>query len=640
MSARILISLVTAVVFTAPAVQAAPLELYGRLPNLEDVSLSPDGSKIAFVRTTADVRALAVVSMADSKLLGGLKIGEVKVREVQWADDDHLLITISSTSLPPIGFIGPEREFYGLESYEISTRQTTSLPIPLKDVFMMNVLSGTPMVSHLSGDTVVFVPGVYVSGGRTLPGLFRADLRTHAEKMVRDGNDSTVDWLVNDTGEIVASQSWSDHDRHWAISGLRDGHTVELASGTADVEYPHLLGLGPRDDSLLVSSMEGGDPVWRFLSLKDGKMGEPLAERATLHTPIEDPRTHRMIGGIGGPDGLRYTFFDPQRQAQWESIVQRFPDQQVRLICATDDFTRLVVQVHGRKLGYLYVLVDLNTGKFGKLGEVYEGLGIPLEVRRIVYPASDGLRIPAFLTLPDGKPPTKLPLVVLPHGGPGEHDTSDFDWMSQGIASQGYAVLQPNFRGSNLTWSFQSAGFGQLGRKMQTDLSDGVRALVKEGIVDPARVCIMGASYGGYAALAGVTLDTGVYRCAISISGVSDLAQQLRWQNDRNNRSRRTERYWDRYTGANGPDDPVLATISPLRHVDAVTVPVLLIHGKDDTVVPYLQSEAMHAALKKANKPVEFVTLKREDHWLSRSETRLQMLEASVAFLKAHNPPN
>jgi dipeptidyl aminopeptidase/acylaminoacyl peptidase len=249
------------------------------------------------------------------------------------------------------------------------------------------------------------------------------------------------------------------------------------------------------------------------------------------------------------------------------------------------------------------------------------------------------LQIPAFLTLPDGKPPTKLPLIVLAHGGPGARDTSDFDWISQGLASQGYAVLQANFRGSNLTWSFQSAGFGQFGRKMQTDLSDGVRALVEQGIVDPARVCIMGASYGGYAALAGVTLDPGVYRCAVSIAGISDLARQLRWQTGGNNHSR-VERYWDRYLGASGPDDPVLATISPLKHVDAVTVPVLLIHGKDDTVVPYEQSDIMNDALKKANKQVEFVTLKREDHWLSHSETRLQMLQASMAFLKAHNPPD
>ncbi len=176
---------------------------------------------------------------------------------------------------------------------------------------------------------------------------------------------------------------------------------------------------------------------------------------------------------------------------------------------------------------------------------------------------------------------------------------------------------------------------------MQTDLSDGVRYLAKEGIVDPARVCIVGASYGGYAALAGAALDPGVYRCAVSVSGPSDLNRMLKWEISRNLGSHSTtDRYWDRFMGASGPDDPVLATLSPASAVAAVKVPVLLIHGRDDTVVPFEQSQVMYDGLKSANKPVELITLKQEDHWLSRSETRQQMLQAQVTFLKAHNPPD
>jgi dipeptidyl aminopeptidase/acylaminoacyl peptidase len=176
---------------------------------------------------------------------------------------------------------------------------------------------------------------------------------------------------------------------------------------------------------------------------------------------------------------------------------------------------------------------------------------------------------------------------------------------------------------------------------MQTDLSDGVRYLVKEGIADPARVCIVGASYGGYAALAGVTLDLGVYRCAVSVAGISDLRGFLKWVNQTHlSDTSIGQRYWDRFLGVKGLDDPVLERISPIKHVKAVTVPVLLIHGKDDTVVPYDQSDDMVDALKDAGKTVEFVKLKHEDHWLSRSETRLQMLQATVAFLRKYNPPD
>jgi dipeptidyl aminopeptidase/acylaminoacyl peptidase len=289
-----------------------------------------------------------------------------------------------------------------------------------------------------------------------------------------------------------------------------------------------------------------------------------------------------------------------------------------------------------------YLFVDVSAGKATALGDAYEGVTSMLEVRPLRYPAADGMKIPAYLTLPNGKAPHALPLVVLPHGGPASRDTADFDWWSQALADQGYAVLQPNYRGSDLSWGFMSAGFGEWGRKMQTDLSDGVRYLAKEGIIDPARVCIVGASYGGYAALAGATLDPGVYRCAVSIAGLGDLKRFLKWEADQAGGRKQSvaERYWNRFLGVSGPDDPKLDAISPIRQVGAVTVPMLLIHGKDDTVVPFEQSQLMYDALHRAHKEVELVALGGEDHWLSRSATRLQMLQSSVAFLRKHNPPD
>jgi dipeptidyl aminopeptidase/acylaminoacyl peptidase len=138
-----------------------------------------------------------------------------------------------------------------------------------------------------------------------------------------------------------------------------------------------------------------------------------------------------------------------------------------------------------------------------------------------------------------------------------------------------------------------------------------------------------------------VTLDPGVYRCAVSVAGLSDLRQFLRRTNNyRFTPNNLAQRYWDRFMGVTSAVDPALDAISPIAHLDAVTAPVLLIHGRDDTVVPYEQSLLMRDGMKKAGKPVDLVTLEREDHWLSRPETRLQMLEATVAFLKAHNPPD
>jgi dipeptidyl aminopeptidase/acylaminoacyl peptidase len=620
-------------------VRGAPLELYGRLPNLEDVALSPDGSRIVFVRTTADRRTITGVSLADKKPLFQLNVGETKLRGIEWGDNDHLLIFTSATRLPP-ELLGVLTEFVGLQVYDLRTRSTTILPVELPHVHMMNVVSGRLMIAHTGGHTVLFIPGIYITD-RTLPGLFRFDLQTYDEKLVREGTDATRQWLVNEAGEIVAEQDYFEHAQRWTLNALRDGHMGEVAAGTAPVEYPQMLGFGPSGDQILMSALEEGEPVWRLLSLKDGTFGPPLAERRTLTTPIEDPHSHRMIGGVIGGESPRYMFFDTDRQSQWESVARAFQGERVHLVSFSDDFRKVVLEVEGRAHGFLYVLVDLNTHQAGAIGEVYEGLGKPLEVRPVEYAAADGLRISGYLTLPDGRPATKLPLIVMPHGGPAAHDTGDFDWWAQALAAQGYAVLQPNFRGSNVTARLLAAGFGEWGRKMQTDLSDGVRYLATQGIVDPARVCLVGASYGGYAALAGATMQPDTYRCAVSVAGISDLSQWLKWVNDKQGLGRRSaERYLDRFMGVANPGDPGLTTLSPISHLDALKAPVLLIHGRDDTVVPFDQSEAMYAAMKRANKPVELVTLQREDHWLSRSDTRLQMLQATVGFLRAHNPPD
>ena len=211
--------------------------------------------------------------------------------------------------------------------------------------------------------------------------------------------------------------------------------------------------------------------------------------------------------------------------------------------------------------------------------------------------------------------------------------------MVAGAASRGYAVLQVNFRGSaGFGAQHLQAGYGQWGRKMQTDLSDGVRHLAGQGLIDPARVCIVGASYGGYAALAGATLDRGVYRCAASVAGVSDLRRMVGWS--KTNKGRTAQKYWIRFMGADDPDDPVLRELSPAEKVEGVTTPILLVHGRDDTVVPLEQSAIMQRALEKAGNPAEMVVMNGEDHWLSRGETRLRMLNAVTMFLEKNNPPS
>jgi len=625
-------------------VRPVPLEVYGRLPHLEDVALSPDGSKLAFVRTKADSRLLAIVSLADRKMVGGLKIGDEKLRSIAWADDQNLLITTSVTALP-FDLASVEREWYMLEVYNVNRRRLELLPRPVLGdaVEVMNVTSGEVMVRRVEGHTVLFVPGYYLGHRyfmRTpLRALFRCDLTTGGERLVREGSPDTQEWVVDAEGRVVAEEDYSEEDQRWSIKVLHGDRLAEVAAGRESIDFPRVLGFGPSADTLLVQSIEDGDSVWRLLSMSNGSFGPPMAERRTLDAPIEDGLTYRLIGGMHTDDEAHYVFFDATMEARWQAILKAFPGERVRYISSSADFMKIIIRVDGARDGFRYELVDLGTGKAEPIGEIYEGLTHPLESRRITYAAADGLAIPAYLTLPAGKPARNLPLIVLPHGGPAARDTADFDWWSEALASEGYAVLRPNYRGSTLDSRFLAAGFGEWGRKMQSDLSDGVRYLAKLGVVDPSRVCIVGASYGGYAALAGVTLDPGVYRCAVSVAGISDLRRMLVWTERSTVEGQLAARYWDRFWGATGPDDPVLARLSPDEHAAAVSVPVLLIHGRDDTVVPFEQSELMFEALRRAHKSVELVTLKHEDHWLSHSETRLQMLEACVAFLRKNDPP-
>jgi cephalosporin-C deacetylase-like acetyl esterase len=634
------------------AAEPRSLELYGRLPHLENVSLSPDGTRVAFVQTDGNDRLIAVSELAHNKVLNRVRGGDQKLRDLSWADDNHLLIETSVTTFPhgiATSINGTVHELFQLQVYDLKANKLFMVPKPgaFSDLKTMNFIAGEVEVRRLNDRTELFVPGLQQLGMNVATrmywkrALLRVDLVSEVGQLIAPARPGNLGWIVDPDGTVVAEETYDQGNGHWSIFVRREGRMQQALSGQGLIEIPRLLGMGPTSETLLLQQLEDHEPVWRLLFLKDGSLGPPMAERKVLERPIEDPVTHRMIGGVHFADSEGYVFFDPDHEKVWQTILHAFPGERVRFESASSDFRQVIVRVEGERDGYCFELVDLNTHHADSLGDVYEGLSHPLEVRRITYPAADGLQIPAYLTLPRNRALQSLPLIVLPHGGPAVRDTADFNWWSQALADQGYAVLQPNYRGSDLSRQFLEKGFGEWGRRMQTDLSDGVRYLANEGIIDPARVCIAGGSYGGYAALAGVTLEPAVYRCAVSVAGISDIRRQLKWVNERAfNPSNLAQRYWDRFMGLSGPSDPAADAISPIKHVDAVKVPVLLIHGRDDTVVPFEQSAAMYDALHAAHKDVSLVTLLNEDHWLSRSETRLQMLEASVAFLRAHNPPD
>jgi dipeptidyl aminopeptidase/acylaminoacyl peptidase len=618
---------------------AAPLETYGRLPSLEDVQISPDGSSFAYLKTDGDQRYLVIQPVGEKKLLAGFRLGNEKIRSIQWVDEKHMLIEASVTGLHG-NTEGAVQEFVLPTLLDIPSGRTYPVRFEPQNLRPENSVWGPAMIRHVDGKSYIYIGGVDFPGQRGEPVLFRIDADSGIGRLVEQGTEATGSWLVDGAGRVVAEQDYDNSSERWAIKILRDDRLTEVASGKAETEHPRLRGLGPDGSEVIVESVENGTKIWRSLSLKDGSWGPTINQGGSPQT-IEDPLTGRIIGGVVTDAGSKIVFFDPAMQQHWEATVRAFPGERVTFVSHAADFSKIVLQVNGARDGYVYELVDYKVHRADVIGPVYDGLTDIAEVRAVTYPAADGLKIPAYLTLPPGRAPKNLPLVVLPHGGPAATDTGEFNWWAQALAAQGYAVLQPNYRGSTLSEQFMSAGFGQWGRKMQSDLSDGVRYLASAGFVDPKRVAIEGGSYGGYAALAAAALDPAPYRCAVSVAGIADLPDFLSWVARKHlNEASASERYWDRFMGAPGGDDAILKTVSPMRHVDRIDMPVLLIHGKDDTVVPYDQSYNMANAMKDAHKNVELVTLREEDHWLSRSATRLQMLQASVAFLRKCNPPD
>ncbi len=386
-----------------------------------------------------------------------------------------------------------------------------------------------------------------------------------------------------------------------------------------------------------MEDQESGRTRWFEVPLAGGVATEVFADVAAERTYVS--RQDGTLLGYRDNSGPspKPVFFDPKHQSILDKLYKAFAKYKLTVLDWTPSFSHFLVITRGNGDSGTYYLVDIEKLQADPVG--FERPAItPSQVGPIStvdYKASDGLDLNGILTLPPGREARNLPVIMFPHGGPHAADEETFDWWAQAFASGGYAVFQPNFRGStNRGDDFRRAGYGEWGRKMQTDISDGLAELVKRGIADPKRACIMGASYGGYASLAGVTLQQGLYRCAVAVAPVSDL--RLRYDNVMRETAR--DKMVKRSLLESMGDPKGFDAVSPRRFASKADAPILLIHGKDDTVVEFNHSSKMADALKDAGKPHEFITLREEDHWLSGAETRKQMLEEAMRFVQKYNP--
>ena len=313
--------------------------------------------------------------------------------------------------------------------------------------------------------------------------------------------------------------------------------------------------------------------------------------------------------------------------------MQSMQNNSLRLVDHTPDWSKMIFLIEGEHAKGDYFIY--SNGKFSSVGSQRSKIA-PTQVHQVYeteFKARDGLKIPLLLTLPNTELKF-LPAILMPHGGPESYDNVGFDWMAQFFASRGFLVIQPQFRGSDGFGSdFMLKGRGEWGQKMQHDLTDAVKTLIKSEYVDANKICIVGASYGGYAALAGAAFTPNLYQCAVSINGVADVEQMLEDEKHEYGSDHWVLSYWQESIINGTVAKNHLEKISPITHVNNIQIPILLIHGEYDKVVPISQSKNMYEELKDAGKPVKFVELNKGDHHLSNGINRMEALKAIDKFI-------
>lgn len=624
-----------------------PLSEYGKLPDVERVVMSPSGDRVAMI-TTLEGRRVLLALGPDNKPLRIVGVGDLKIRWMRWVGEERVLLTTSNTIDLPNNFTTDQYEASTAQIIPISDGVDAGTVFGGKSRYFAGVLGNYGI--RREGDTYFgFFGGIEYrrNSGRGVnagvyafdhgrPHLFKVNLSNFDVERVADAADEnhSRDWVVDGDGSVAFTLDVNEDSGDWSI---RNAQSRTIAEGTQARGAISLVGMNFDGTKVIFAERSDIGSNWYVIGQEGGEP-EVFLDDVDFERLFFDPANGQLMGYTTGEDETeRHIFADPELQDKAERVRVAFSSFESWMSDWTSDLSDVVVRTSGNGDSGTYFAVDLSTNRANALAYQRMAIG-PQHVGPIStfeYTARDGLEMDGILTTPPGVEPVNLPVVVLPHGGPHRADRPVFNWWAQAFASRGYAVWQPNFRGStNRSVAFRRAGYGEWGRAMQTDKTDGLMALAEAGIVDPSRACIVGASYGGYAALAGVTIEQGIYRCAVSVNGVSDIRDMYSEDYRASGRERTTRVALREQLG----DPDLWNDVSPRRLAERADAPVMLIHGVDDTVVLYSHSSRMADKLDDADKPYELVTLEGEDHWLSLSTTRHQMLSNAMRWVETYNP--
>lgn len=443
-----------------------PIEAYGRLPAMENVSLSPSGSRYAYIVVDGDARKLVAATVDGNQALFASDVGKAKVVGVYWAGEDHLLVEVSHTVELGPEFELTKGEFTAIIAINLTTGKAIS--IFRDEPAIMSAVFGYDGVAQVNGHSYGYFGGVTLKKGLNgyafdhgYPDLYRVDLDSGVTTMAAHGVEASQGWLVGPDGAVVARLLYHDKTGDWAV--LAGDEAGDPLSSGRNPFGEILLARGRTPDMVLIEQPGSDQYVYQQAPLS-GAAPEDVDAGAGIREPLFDRKTHLWIGQINEGDTPEVTLSDATWNARMQAVRRAFKGLSARLISYDADFNRLMIFTSGTGDSGTYWLVDVAAHKANPLGYAYPDVQ-PADVgpiQMVTWKAADGLELHGVLSLPPGREAKNLPVVVMPHGGPEDRDYPDFFWWAQAFASRGYAVFQPNFRGSSdYGKAFRDAGFGQ-----------------------------------------------------------------------------------------------------------------------------------------------------------------------------------
>jgi len=610
-----------------------PVEVFFRKPAYANISFSPDGKALALLQAIEGRMNLVVLDLEKMTKLLLTKFPDRDVAAYAWVGSNRLAFTLDDDG----------NEFFGLYVVGKDGKGYKELAGTGESQLRKGKVNPRPLVlfSKLKGDEDHYL---VLSNERfaEFPDVYRVSLKTGRKVMAVENPGDVTGWMADRDG-VVRIGLARKPGRAAIIYRDRDGQPWERLAefGTED---PSWMPLGFEGDGrmLYVLSDLGRDTqaILRYDTV-ERKFSEPLLADDTYDADgIVFSQALNKVTGLTIEGEKPRTVWQDERFAQYQRIVdQALPGMVNSVREATPDAKQLLIHSRSDREPGVYYLMDLEKKRIREAAITREWVDPEqmAPMRPISYRARDGLLIHGYLTLPAGREPRNLPLVINPHGGPyGIRDRWGFNPEVQFLANRGFAVLQVNFRGSGgYGAAHEKAGYKKWGLEMQDDLTDGVQWAIAEGYADPKRVVIQGASYGGYAVMAGLAFTPDLYAAGVNVAGAASMKMFLE---DRKNSSDISLHLLRARWGDLRADQARLEATAAELHGERVRAPVFMAYGKNDPRVKIEHGWALERALKRAGKKFEMFVKDDEGHGFRKEENAIELYQRIDVFLRQTVP--